>query len=225
LDCSAARPWRLCEFPIPRRNPPRSSRQRRGERDLGTLSQFTEDARHWKPHSTRSPCFVERDRIETDILAPERVLESGRQIVRCSIECHCRFMLTQAPRTSRHRSLCGIGVALNLTQGGGALRQSRVNFASRLTIRVSIWPAQALMKQGQQNDDRDRKAFASPAQSKPHALRAARARGLEKEYHGGRTLKRSRFCLSLNDLCSSVQSTRLRGASSGGEELSQIFRL
>ena len=215
----------MCEFPTARRNPPRSSRRRRRERDLGTLSQSIEDARQWKPHSTRALCFIERDRIETDILAPERVLESGRQIIRCSIEFGRRFMLTQASRTSRRRSLCGIGLALDLAQGDGALCQSRVNCASRLTIRVSIWPAQALMKQGQQNDDRDRKAFASPAQSKPHALRAARARGLEKEYHGGRTLKRSRFCLSLNDLCSSVQSTRLRGASSGGEELSQIFRL
>ena len=84
------------------------------------------------PHPTSALCSVERNRIETHILAPERLLESDRQIIRCSIEFRRRFMLTQASRTSRRRSLCGIGVALDLAQGDRTLRQFSVRMEDRV---------------------------------------------------------------------------------------------
>jgi hypothetical protein len=47
-----------------------------------------------RPHSASPLCSIERDRIETDILAPESVLESDRQIIRGSIQVRRRFVLT-----------------------------------------------------------------------------------------------------------------------------------
>jgi hypothetical protein len=46
------------------------------------------------PHSASPFCPIKRNRIEADILAPESVLESHRQIIRGSIELRRRFVQT-----------------------------------------------------------------------------------------------------------------------------------